>query len=282
MFEAMTQDEFDQQMVSFTPRTTEEVAQGRFDTIEQLFQERGDLWWHTFDLSLSSSFGNAFGFGFVDPRSIIFNQYYSTLLKQILLHEKFYLLPVGQMLFVQNQMLCEYHPVHVFLMSLKIKSQEGLAWCDIPNRVKQESGLLGDQTSLSYKISNMFLNHLDNDVFVKFIEYAKPHPMLYYRVGILMMLTKLENSSFLETLDYSNLTIVRYLDDILLDIYKDQASIADFRKTQKYRLCIFNTHEQYYRERRCVSNAQSVITELVLENKVPRDVLKYIVSSYLM
>ena len=147
--------------------------------------------------------------------------------------------------------------------------------------VAQESIVIRNEKYMSYKISNLFLKHLDNDVFIKFIEYSRPHPMLYYRVGILMMVSVLENSQFLEKLDYSNPVIVRYLDDILKEMYKGPESITQLRKARKYALCLFNTHEQYYQEQHNLSKAQSVIAELVLENKVSRDIVKYIVSPYL-
>ncbi len=258
-----------------------EVLEDRFDTIERLYQEQRETWWHS--LHFTSSLSTGFGFGVTSP-SIRFNEYYSIILEQILIHKKIKYLPVepfDNWLFLGNQVFCSYHPIHVFLMSLKIGSQEGLAWCRFPERVAQEPTVIGNENNLSYKISNVFLKHLDNDVFAKFIEYARPHPMLYYRVGILMMFTVLENSQFLENIDYSNPIIVRYLDDVLREMYKDQASTIELRKARKYFLCLFNTHEQYYREQYNLSKAQSVIAELVLENKVPRDIIKYIVSSYL-
>ena len=256
-----------------------EVLEGRFDTIERLYQQQRETWWHSLDFTFSPSTG--FGFGASSP-SIRFNEYYSIILEQILIHKQIKYLPVepfNNWLIVANQVFCDYHPIHVFLTSLKIGSREGLAWCHIAERVAQEPTVIGNENNISYKISNIFLKHLDNDVFAKFIDYARPHPMLYYRVGILMMFTVLENSNFLEKLDYSNPIIVRYLDDVLREMYKDQASTIELRKARKYFLCLFNTHEQYYHEQYNLSKAQSVIAELVLENKVPKDILKYIVSS---
>jgi hypothetical protein len=258
-----------------------EVLEGRFDTIERLYQQRRETWWHSLNLTYSTNTSINFGVG---SPSIYFNEYYSIILEQILIHKKMqYLLvaPFNDWLFLSNQVFCDYHPIHVFLTSLKIGLQEGLAWCNMAELVAQESIVMRIEKYMYYKISNVFLKHLDNDLFAKFIEYSRPHPMLYYRVGILMMVTVLENSQFLEKLDYSNLVIVRYLDDVLRELYKGQESITELRKTRKYSLCLFNIHEQYYQEQYNLSKAQSVIAELVLENKVPRDIVKYIVNPYL-
>ena len=258
-----------------------EVLEGRFDTIERLYQQRRETWWHSLNLTYST--GTGFSFGVSSP-GIRFNECYSIILEQILIHKKMQYLPVGPFndwLFLSNQVFCDYHPIHVFLTSLKIGSQEGLSWCNMADLVAQESIVIRNEKYMSYKISNLFLKHLDNDVFIKFIEYSRPHPMLYYRVGILMRVSVLENSQFLEKLDYSNSVIVRYLDDILKEMYRGPESITELRKARKYALCLFNTHEQYYKEQYNLSRAQSVIAEVVLENKVPRDIVKYIVSPYL-
>ena len=97
-----------------------EVLEGRFDTIERLYQQRRETWWHSLNLTYSTNTEITFG---VSSTSICFNEYYSIILEQILIHKKMQYLPVrpfNDWLFLSNHVFSDYHPIHVFLMSLKI------------------------------------------------------------------------------------------------------------------------------------------------------------------
>jgi hypothetical protein len=256
-------------------RILEEASQDRFDTIAQLYQEHRQKWWYNSDILSRIACPYPSLNGFFNMLTITRDEYLF-LMQKLIEHNHLDYLKL-KYTGLEN-IFYNYHTICVYMMSLKLGAESILKWIDMPKRVDNEKKEVSEYDS-SYRIGEYLLNEKDCDLLTQFIEYAKPYYRLYYRIGILILIERNE-SNLGKNLDYKNKIVVKYLDDIVDDLIRDEESFTKIHKTLSNTICIFNIHELYRKERE-LRKASSIIVELVLENKILKDIVKYTICPYL-
>jgi hypothetical protein len=244
----------------------EELEKGCFDTLDRI-PPYNDLW-SLFQTSKRS------------PTTPMLIKFHRKLIQELIRHRKFYSLEIQEIDY--HDTLFEPHWLLVLLESIRSEIHEMVTIST--QRLELYNGQNGyDKYSVERIIKTLIVDCEPNDV-ILFFNYCKSmgrETYITFRGQLLKEIRIYDEDSLPIT---PKEFIDRFNDKWKQDIISLEYVFNMFREEQEYELTFMEVFQQLnekLRERKIVSHAEYVIAEMVLEDKVLKDILTHIIQPYL-
>ena len=247
-----------------------EVLHDQFDMIDRLYEKYQSNWWVYGGFLLSLDTENSM----MGNMKITCGNFLMVVIQKILLHRPVEYLnmsipPHSASKYVPH-VYEVYYKAKILIESLRLNSQKGVDFVDCLSCIsKQISRETTRNMNFSYDIASLLINEENPTLIVRFFRYAPTIPGLYDLVGTDLVRINADNE-FIKKVVCSNLEVKKYIDEA----FERESNLKKKKHSLFYEY-------QLYQEKQKVNEAYYVLTEMVLEDKVSIDVLKYILRPYL-